>query len=167
MHWGKIFICSFLAFDLTWMSTIVGVSCKMVPPGGISEGWSGLPVPFVYCGVWGETTSWAIAILDFLFWAFIVYLFIKGDKLSRPQSKYMVLAGALLILSAIPYYLLFNIAPDISRFLVGVVVGVIPISFGVGVYTILAKYNRKMLLVAILLFLANLVLLSHSLFGLG
>lgn len=167
MHWGKVFISLLLAADLTWMSTIIEVGCKMVPPGGISEGWSGLPVPFVYCGVWGETTSWALATLNFLFWMFIVYLFIRNDKLSRPQSKSMVLAGALLILSAIPYYLLFNVAPGISRFLMGVIVAIIPISFGFGVCTILTKYNRKMLLAAMLLLLLNIAILSHSLFGLG
>lgn len=59
------------------ITSLFGAECKLAPPGGMSPGWKGLPIPYSECGVWGEFFSWPIAALDFVILTLISYLLLK------------------------------------------------------------------------------------------
>ncbi len=75
---------------LTVISSFVGKGCHMVPPGGMNEGWKGLPLPFYSCGVWGEDSNLLINFVNFLFWSLVVFavlLIVLKVKSRKAQSK--------------------------------------------------------------------------------
>ncbi len=63
-----------LAFSLTIVSKFIGVKCGgMAEPGGVNEGWGGFPVPYYWCGVWGEDYVVPFIMLNFLAWILIFW----------------------------------------------------------------------------------------------
>ena len=165
MHLGRMFISLFIGFDLTWLSSLIGFGCKPVPPGGIGEGWYGLPVPFNYCGAWGDSTNWLLVAIDFLFWTVVVYFLIKDKTFPRIQSGLMALLGSLLMLSALPYYLLFG--ENIAQFFSYIIIILVPTSLVLGLYTLFSNFRKGLIVGVILITLMNLLLLTNSLFGIG
>ena len=40
---------------LAGLSAFAGKSCVLAEPGGMTNGWRGLPIPYWWCGVWGDS----------------------------------------------------------------------------------------------------------------
>jgi hypothetical protein len=60
-----------LAVPFTIVSKFIGVKCGMAEPGGVNEGWGGFPVPYYWCGVWGEDYFVPFITLNFIAWMLI------------------------------------------------------------------------------------------------
>ncbi len=48
-----------IGIALTLVTSFIGPRCGLAEPGGVKNGWRGLPIPFYQCGVWGDTYSQA------------------------------------------------------------------------------------------------------------
>ena len=51
-----VLISLFAGLLITIFSGFAGSDCKLAEPGGVTDGNKGLPIPYYYCGVWGENT---------------------------------------------------------------------------------------------------------------
>lgn len=50
-----LFLSFIIGLLFTALSGLVGPRCKLVEPGGVADGWRGLPLPYYQCGTWGDT----------------------------------------------------------------------------------------------------------------
>lgn len=66
---------------------LLAVECRMGEPGGVNEGGTGLPFPYYSCGVWGESFSWTLVIVDFIILSFFTYLILKLAMKLRTKNK--------------------------------------------------------------------------------
>lgn len=61
-----------LASLTTFLSKSVGTECTLAEPGGVSNGWQGFPVPFSFCGAWGESMNVPLLLLNLLVWWLLI-----------------------------------------------------------------------------------------------
>ena len=80
----KLIFSIVLAIPFTIVSKFIGTKCGMTEPGGVNEGWGGFPIPYYWCGVWGEDYYIPFVIINFIVWVLIflgiVFLFRKLKK---------------------------------------------------------------------------------------
>jgi hypothetical protein len=99
----------------------VGIPCGMAEPGGVNEGWKGLPLPYHSCGVWGESVDWLVLIPNFFvffaiayslarrkYWIvapvgtlFAVLVFVWSYGYPWPAERYAIIIFSLLLLSSV------------------------------------------------------------------
>lgn len=44
-----------IGIALTLVTGLIGPRCGLAEPGGVNNGWRGLPIPYYQCGTWGDT----------------------------------------------------------------------------------------------------------------
>lgn len=84
----KVLVSVGMAIVLTAVTNFIGISCHFVEPGGVSSGWHGLPIPFRECGVWGDSFSVLVLVLDVLIFAALTYVSI-GFFQKKESAKNM------------------------------------------------------------------------------
>ena len=52
---ATILISIIIGIAITALSGLIGQGCGLAEPGGVQNGWRGLPIPFYECGSWGDT----------------------------------------------------------------------------------------------------------------
>ncbi len=81
---ANIIFSIILAIPFTIVSKFIGIKCGMAEPGGVNEGWGGFPIPYSWCGVWGEDYYIPFVITNFIAWVLIflgiIFLFKKLRK---------------------------------------------------------------------------------------
>ncbi|MBU0661010.1 hypothetical protein KKG22_02400 [Patescibacteria group bacterium] len=79
-HIFQIISSMLFGFVFTILSKGIGTKCTISDTGGIIEGWGGFPIPFYWCGVWGEEMSYILFGLNVLLLSLIIYMLIQFLK---------------------------------------------------------------------------------------
>lgn len=66
-----------IALILLAIGSLFKKECSLVEPGGINEGWAGAPIPYYWCGVWGEQFYWWILGFDIVLLTLLSYIVLR------------------------------------------------------------------------------------------